>query len=630
MLVNFNNVNFAYAGNIILENINFAINEGERVGLIGENGAGKTTLLNLISGDLLPENGSVLRKNGMSLGFLRQSGGLEAEGTVYSEMLLAVKPQLDAVARLSDLSSQLSSAEYGSAQYRALSAKYESLEKYIAARDCYNAEVRVKTVLGGMGFLGLFDQKISTMSGGEKTRLKLARLLLEEPDLLMLDEPTNHLDLKTLFWLEDYLASFRGAVLVVSHDRYFLDRITSRILETENKKLYSYPGNYTKYKVLKAERIALEQKEYERQQEERARLQDYVDRNIVRATTAKSALSRVNRLERMEILEKPYTPPAPPRFKFVFPSPSAESVLEIKNLTLSAGGKTLFSEGNLTLKRGARLAIVGENGTGKSTLLKLIAGGGSPGALLGRFVRTAYYDQENINLNPNNTVLVEMWERHVSASQTDVRARLARCGLSAEDMYKKVGELSGGERAKLALCVMEAEEGNLLLLDEPTNHLDLPARESLERAVREFEGTVIFVSHDRYFISATADCVAEIEGGRLNFYAGGYEFFRAAKREQSRLAELAAEEERREEFARRKTESYRSKKDRASDAAKKARIKQIEAAISSSEEEEAAIQSSLADPAQTADYKQVDELCRRLEDIKRRQEELYAEYEKLI
>ena len=237
MLVNFNNVNFAYAGNIILENINFTINEGERVGLIGENGAGKTTLLNLISGDLLPENGTVLRKNGMSLGFLRQSGGLEAEGTVYSEMLLAVKPQLDAVARLSDLSSQLSSAEYGSAQYRALAAKYESLEKYIAARDCYNAEVRVKTVLGGMGFAGLFDQKISTMSGGEKTRLKLARLLLEEPDLLMLDEPTNHLDLKTLFWLEDYLASFRGAVLVVSHDRYFLDRVTSRILETENKKL---------------------------------------------------------------------------------------------------------------------------------------------------------------------------------------------------------------------------------------------------------------------------------------------------------------------------------------------------------------------------------------------------------
>ena len=332
-----------------------------------------------------------------------------------------------------------------------------------------------------------------------------------------MDAPTNHLDIKTLFWLEEYLAAFRGAVLVVSHDRYFLDRVCSRTLEIENKKLFSYPGNYTKYKVLKAERLALEQKEYERQQEERARLQDYVDRNIVRATTAKSALSRVNRLERMEILEKPYTPPAPPRFKFVFPVNTGELVLDIKNLDLSVGGKTLFNGGSLQLTRGKKLAVVGENGTGKSTLLKLIAGGGNYNCLLGRFVKIAYYDQENLNLNPENTVLAELWERHVSSSQTDVRARLARCGLVAEDMYKKVGELSGGERAKLALSVLEAEEGNVLLLDEPTNHLDLPARESLERALKEFGGTLIFVSHDRYFISALADCVAEIEGGKLNF-----------------------------------------------------------------------------------------------------------------
>ena len=367
-------------------------------------------------------------------------------------MLGAVKPQLDALSRLAELSQKLSAAEYGSAEYRGISSRYESLEKYIAAHDCYNAEVRVKTVLGGMGFAGLYEQKVSTMSGGEKTRLKLARLLLEEPDLLILDEPTNHLDIKTLFWLEDYLASFRGAVLIVSHDRYFLDRVTSRILEIENKKLCSYPGNYTKYKVLKAERIALELKEYERQQEERARLQDYVDRNIVRATTAKSAQSRVKQLERMEILEKPYTPPAPPRFKFVFPVNTAETVLEVKNLDLEAGGKRLFSGGNMVITRGKKLAVVGENGTGKSTFLKLIARGGNERCVLGRFVRTAYYDQENLNLNPENTVLSEMWERHVTSSQTDIRSELARCGLSAEDMYKKGGRALGrGTRQTCAL-----------------------------------------------------------------------------------------------------------------------------------------------------------------------------------
>lgn len=630
MLITFNSVNFSYIGDPILSDINFTLNEGERVGLIGENGAGKTTLLKLITGDLSPESGAVQKKNGISVGFLAQTGGFESEGTVYSEMLGAVKPQLDALSRLAELSQRLSAAEYGSAEYRGISSRYESLEKYIAAHDCYNAEVRVKTVLGGMGFAGLYEQKVSTMSGGEKTRLKLARLLLEEPDLLILDEPTNHLDIKTLFWLEDYLASFRGAVLIVSHDRYFLDRVTSRILEIENKKLCSYPGNYTKYKMLKAERIALELKEYERQQEERARLQDYVDRNIVRATTAKSAQSRVKQLERMEILEKPYTPPAPPRFKFVFPVNTAETVLEVKNLDLEAGGKRLFSGGNMVITRGKKLAVVGENGTGKSTFLKLIARGGNERCVLGRFVRTAYYDQENLNLNPENTVLSEMWERHVTSSQTDIRSELARCGLSAEDMYKKVGELSGGERAKLALCVTEAEEGNVLLLDEPTNHLDLPARESLEAALKSFEGTVIFVSHDRYFISALSDCVAEIEDGKLNFVNGGYESFREAKSQQAKKLEEEREKIAQAEYSERRKESYRSKKDRAAEAAVKGRIKAIEAALSSNEAEEADIQAQLADPSVTADYREVERLCARLDSLKEEQEKLYSEYAELI
>ena len=309
---------------------------------------------------------------------------------------------------------------------------------------------------------------------------------------------------------------------------------------------------------------------------------------------------------------------------------SGEFPLEIKNLDLSAGEKQLFTGANFTLKRGRRLAVVGENGAGKSTLLKLVASGGNANCTLGRYVRPAFYDQENANLNPQNTVLAELWERHAGASQTDVRAALARSGLPAEDMQKLVGELSGGERAKLALCVLQSEEGNLLLLDEPTNHLDLPARESLEQALKVFEGTLIFVSHDRYFLSALADCVAEIEGGRLNFFEDGYEGYLAQKRRLAEEREIKAAEAAKELYEAGRREGYRSKKERAAEAAAKARIKQIEADISANEREEADIQAQLADPAVTADYKKVEELCRRLEQIKNIQENLYSEYEKLI
>ncbi|MCD8308767.1 MAG: ATP-binding cassette domain-containing protein, partial [Clostridia bacterium] len=595
-----------------------------------DNGAGKTTLLHLISGSLYPDSGTVTLKNGIQTGFLEQNGGLDGDGTVYAEMEQAVKAQTDAVKRLADLSRQLAECEYGGREYTVLSAKYESLNKYIAAHDCYNAEVRIKTVLSGMGFSQCYEQKISTMSGGEKTRLKLARLLLEEPDLLILDEPTNHLDIKTLFWLEDYLSAFKGAVLTVSHDRYFLDKITAKTAEIEDKKLYTYNGSYTKSRTLKAERLALWQKEYEKQQEEIAKLQTYVDKNIVRATTAKSAQSRVKQLDRMQIIEKPYIPPKPPQFKFTFTQNPYEDVLTIKDLNLEAGGKQLICGGELLVKRGSKIAITGENGTGKSTLLKAIAAGGNRNITVGRFVRIAYYDQENLNLDADNTVLQELWGRHSVCSQTDIRARLAKSGLSAEDIDKKVGDLSGGERAKLALCVMQAEEGNLLLLDEPTNHLDLPARESLESALKAFEGTVIFVSHDRYFISAIAGGIAEIEGGRLNYYSGGYEGYReqksalaAAEKEQKFAQEIT-------EYKQKKQAGFKSRAERAAQAELKAKIKQIEADISLNESQESELQAAIADPAVAADYKKLNELCMQLQELKAKQEELYAIYAALI
>ncbi|MBD5632685.1 MAG: ATP-binding cassette domain-containing protein [Clostridia bacterium] len=630
MIITLENAAFSYGDNLIFSDVNFAVNEGERVGLIGANGEGKTTLIRLICGGILPDSGKVLRKNGAKIGYLEQSGGYTSGNTVYGEMLEVFSAEFAAIEKLAALSQKLSEAEYGSREYAAISSQIESVNGYIASHDCYNAEVKIKTVLNGMGFSGKYEQVVDTMSGGEKTRLKLARLLLEEPDLLILDEPTNHLDITTLFWLEDYLATFKGAILTVSHDRYFLDKICNRILEIENKKLLSFTGNYSKYKVLKAELNARLLKEYEAQQEERAKLQDYVDRNIVRATTAKSALSRVNRLERMEILEKPYTPPKAPHFKFTYEVSPYENVLTISGLNLEIGGKRLISGGQLNIKRGKKVALVGENGTGKTTLLNEILRGNNKSIELGRYVNIAFYDQEGKNLNGENTVMAELWDRHLGLTQTEVRSALARAGLFEEDMQKIVKTLSGGERAKLALSILESEKGNFLLLDEPTNHLDLPARESLESALKEFDGTLLFVSHDRYFISALSETVAEIEDNKLSTYDGGYDFYTAEKKRQKE-ERLRAEQE--QEFKKRKEAenlSYRSKKERAEEAKRKERIKQIEADICRNEAEEARLNDELADPANAADYKKVQQITTELQQIKITLDGLYKEYEEVL
>ncbi len=629
MLTSFSDVAFSYGDKLIFSGVTFALNEGEKVALVGANGEGKTTLIKLILGQLTPDYGSVTLKNGIRIGYLEQNGGLEAEGTVFAEMERVFAEERAAVGRLESLSKELAACPPSSHEYAVLSARLEAAQKFVAARDAYNVEVKIRRVLNGMGFSDFYSRTISGMSGGEKTRLKLARLLLEEPDLLILDEPTNHLDIDTLGWLEDYLKSFPGAVLVVSHDRYFLDSICQKTLEIENFTLSSYPGNYTKYKALKAERYALALKEYERQREERARLQEYVDKNIVRATTARSAQSRVKQLERMEVLQKPYTPPAPPRFNFTYTERPYENVLEVRGLNLSIGGKALFS-GDLLVRRGQKVAIVGPNGAGKSTFLKHIAAGGDPAVTVGRYVKMAFYDQENANLDKDNTVLAELWERHVAYGQTEVRASLARCGLVPEDMDKRVGDLSGGERAKLALCVFENEHGNVLVLDEPTNHLDLPARESLEDALKKFDGTVIFVSHDRYFISAVADTVAEIEGGLLKVYGGGYEGYAEQKRAAAAKAREEEERAERERCAQKRAESYRSKKDRAAEAARRAAVKALEADISSAEAEEAALNAELLSPQCLADYKRAAAVASRLDELRARLDELYERYSEYV
>ena len=319
MLISCENMSFGFQGNSLLERVAFSLNETDRIGLIGGNGEGKTTLIRLILGELETESGTIFRKNGIKIGYLAQNGGYDSEKAVYEEMQSVFESDMRDLAALGEIEREISTTNENSERYRALSAKYESINKRIASRDSYHFDVRIKTVLNGMGFSDFYDQKISTMSGGEKTRLKLCRLLLEEPELLILDEPTNHLDMKTLFWLEEYLSHFKGAILTVSHDRYFLDKTVSQIYELENKKLSVFKGNYTKYKTLKAEKVAFLQKEYEKQQAERAHMQEYVDKNLVRASTTKMAQSRRKALEKMELIEKPVLPPPPPRFSFTFP-----------------------------------------------------------------------------------------------------------------------------------------------------------------------------------------------------------------------------------------------------------------------------------------------------------------------
>ena len=629
MLISSENMSFGFQGDTLLERVTFSLNDTDRVGLIGGNGEGKTTLIRLILGELEAESGIIFRKNGIKIGYLAQNGGYNSEKAVFEEMQSIFESDIRDLAALGDVEREISKTDENSQAYRSLSAKYEALNKRIAARDSYHFEVRIKTVLNGMGFGDFYDRKISTMSGGEKTRLKLCRLLLEEPELLILDEPTNHLDMKTLFWLEDYLSSFKGAILTVSHDRYFLDKLVSQIYELENKKLSVFKGNYTKYKTLKAEKVLSLQKEYEKQQAERAHMQDYVDRNLVRASTTKMAQSRRKALEKMELIEKPTLPPPSPRFSFTFSEKSYENVLEVSGFTLKAGDKTLCKNVSLKLTRGDKCALLGDNGTGKSTLLKKLAENKDQAIKFGRFVRLACYDQEHANLNPENEVLYELWGRHVNWDQTRVRSILAGAGLVAEDMDKKVRMLSGGERAKLALAVFECEQGNTLFLDEPTNHLDLPARESLEEALKSFDGTLLFVSHDRYFIRALAGKIFELENGALTCFSCGYDDFttykNTAKEPIQRIPAPIIPEK-----TEQKSTYYRSKEERAADARKRTRVGQIEKEISALENEENELNASLADPEVTANFPLLTEKCNRLEEIKNQLDELYNEYETLI
>ncbi len=623
MLVSLQEVGVSFGAVTILKDVTAEVQENSRIGLIGANGAGKSTLLNTICGIQEYETGEISRKPSLNIGYLKQNSGLSGSNTIWDEMRSVFQPILEAQQQMERLRDQIANCEPDSEEYRVLSREYDRNLAYFEGNDGYLIDVKIKTVLNGMGFEDKDSQTvISTLSGGEKTRLALAKLLLSEPELLILDEPTNHLDFKTLQWLEDHLASYKGAIIVVSHDRYFLDKTVREIWEVEFQGLRVFPGNYTKYKELKAELMARWEKEYEAQQEEIADLNDFIAKNLTRASTSKMAKGRIKRLEHMELIDRPREYKKEISLRFDFNRDPVKEVLLVENLSLTVGEGTerkhLFDHLSFTIQRGEKIAVIGENGIGKSSLLHALRGELAPDCgkiRWGQEVKASYFDQENRQLHPELTVLEELWSRWPRKTETEIRNMLGRVLLQGEDVYKKVSVLSGGERAKLAFAILMMEHGNFLMLDEPTNHLDLRSKEILEDALREFKGTLLFVSHDRYLLKAVPDRIIEIFSDHVEVFNGNYDYYLEKQQEKAALqaAQPAVKQEKEEKVV----SGYRTKQQKAEEAQRRARLRQVETRVEELEQEIAAIEESLQHPERfEGGYREMEEECERLDSLR--------------
>ena len=481
-------------------------------------------------------------------------------------------------------------------------------------------EVKVKTVLNGMGMMGFANRVVSTLSGGEKTKACLCKLLLQRPELMILDEPTNHLDYKTLDWLETFLSDNKSTLIVVSHDRYFLDKLCTSIWDLQHQQIVAYKGNYTKYKLLKKQRLQTIEKQYDKQQKEIAKLQDYIDRNKVRASTADMAKSREKTLAKMQVIEQPKGDERPPKFAFSYTSEPSEYPLTIKNLTLGFDGKILLDSVSTEIRRGQKVALLGLNGTGKSTLIKRIASQNPQDLgkiIFGKNVRMGYYDQENVNLQSNLRVMDQLWFDNTRMSQTEVRSLLAQVTLGADDVFKLVGQLSGGERAKLGLAMIMAKDCNLLLLDEPTNHLDLPSREALEEALCCYTGTVLFVSHDRYFVNSVATKIAELDGGKIVCHDGNYDDFASRKT----VVQTPLEKP--------KQTTYRNAKQRAEQTNRAKLLKQLEEQITLIEQQLEQLNAQMSQPEVASDYAKLSVVLDQINRANAQMEQAMEQWEQL-
>lgn len=629
MLLNVEHLYKYFNGQALLKDINFTVEDREAVGLIGVNGCGKSTLLNIITGsegyDKTPEGlGSVNIAGKASIGFLMQNSGLNSELTIGEEMKNAFAPLLETLDKMKVLEKKM--ADGGNID--SISHEYAELSSYFEARDGYRIDVKIKQVLNGMGFGSTpTDRVISTLSGGEKTRLALAKLLLEEPNLLILDEPTNHLDFETLMWLEDYLKGYKGAIIIVSHDRYFLNKVCTRICEIEQGRLTSYRGDYSSYLVQKKMNSERQLKEYEAQQKEIAKLEDYVAKNLVRASTSKMAKSRQHMLDRIERIDKPLMYSKPPKIKLEYDIEPTKDIVRVVDCPLVVGDgadkKELIKSLTMNVRRGEHVAIIGANGIGKTSILKLIQGiipheGGN--ISWGGNVKISYFEQEHAILDPHKTVLEEIMDRYPRLSEQQARSVLGAVLLTGENVFKPISVLSGGERAKLCFAIMALNRGNVLVLDEPTNHLDLSTKEVLEDALAEFGGTIILVSHDRYLLNKVASRIIEIKHDEANSYEGNFDAYSEAVNAARQLKMQSETEIKRAEeekaYKENKARQYRSKEQRAADAQKRNRIRELEKEIEDTEVLIFELENAISDPEIASDYSKMSEKCKELEEAK--------------
>ena len=631
MLLQLTDVNKIYNGAPLLKHISLTIEDRDRIGLIGVNGCGKSTLLKLITERILPDHiqegdGEIIKSSHTSIGYLEQMGGLEKEQTVWHEMHNVFQPLLDAQARMRELEQELADNSEAAAE------EYHRLQTYFESNDGYQIDVKIKMVLNGMGFgAETYERKISSFSGGEKTRLAIAKLLLEEPTLLILDEPTNHLDFKTVMWLEDYLKDYKGALLLVSHDRYFLNRLCTSICEIEHGVLTRYKGDYSAYTVQKEAAVIRQTKEYELQQKEIAKLEDYIARNQTRA--AKSAQSRMKQLEKMERIEKPITYQKSARVQFTYDIEPPQQVLQVQDIAIAVGSgaerKVLAEPVSFEVRRGEKWGIIGENGVGKSTLLKILQG---QLPHIGKIrwaaqTKISYFEQESTNLHPAKTVMQEIHDRVPTWLDYDVRSLLGKVRITGEEVYKQVGVLSGGERAKVCFAVMMLEHGNILILDEPTNHLDISMKEVIEDAMKTFTGTILFVSHDRYLLDQVADHILEIKPTGVKTYIGGFQSWLDATKKEAAAANAAAQAVETEKKKEDKQQTYRSKEQRAKAAQQRARMRQLEQQSEAMQAELDALNEEITKEEVYSDFNLMQEKCKRMDTLRT---ELDAALEEMI
>ena len=623
-----NKIERSFAGEVLFDNINLQVDERDRIALVGKNGAGKSTLLKILVGEEEPTSGEINKKKDISLSYLAQDSRFESENTIYDEMLHVFDDLRRTEKQLRQM--ELEMGEKSGEDLDKLMSDYDRLSENFRQAGGFTYEADIRAILNGFKFdESMWQMKIAELSGGQNTRLALAKMLLEKPNLLVLDEPTNHLDIETIAWLENYLVNYSGALIIVSHDRYFLDKVATITLDLTKHSLDRYVGNYSRFVDLKEQKLATEAKNYEKQQKEIAALEDFVNRNLVRASTTKRAQSRRKQLEKMDRLDKPEAGKKSANMTFHSDKVSGNVVLTVENAAIGYDGEILSEPINLDLRKMNAIAIVGPNGIGKSTFIKSIVDQipfikGEK--RFGANVEVGYYDQTQSKLTPSNTVLDELWNDFKLTPEVEIRNRLGAFLFSGDDVKKSVGMLSGGEKARLLLAKLSMENNNFLILDEPTNHLDIDSKEVLENALIDFDGTLLFVSHDRYFINRVATHVLELSENGSTLYLGDYDYYveKKAEVEMSQAEEASTSNQAKEASP---VNDYQAQKESQKEVRKLMRqIESLEAEIEELESQSQAISEQMLE---TNDAGKLMELQAELDKISHRQEEAMLEWEEL-